>query len=41
MKGFLSKGTALKVDVLQNWKNMLFAGASAHLLAPKVYKLRE
>ena len=41
MKGLLSKGTALKVDVLQNWKNVLFAGASVHLLAPRVYKLRE
>ena len=38
LKGFLSKRTALKVDVI-GAENILFAGASVHLSARKFYML--
>ena len=39
VKGFSSKCTALKVDVLQDQKIILFAGAQVHLSAWKFYML--
>ena len=38
VKGFLSKCTALKIDVIRP-ENILFAGSSVHLLARTFYRL--
>ena len=39
MKGFLSERIVSKEHLLQNWKNILFAGLCVHFSARKSYRL--